>query len=508
MTVAIGSGGGACFPNRDTKGRFEDLSSSSEIKNYLKNVLKYSGNTSKDNKTLSHYSNIECILNIVTGGYLWLGSMSKMNDNLEYEVVRDLPYKLFFTSFSKMTENIAMYRIYSQAPDGTVLELTYKEAEEIINCIPKDSSGKSILHIVRDKKVIEQTVTADVYWAAVCYQELHSNKIKTGSVTNSRISNPMLSDELAGFIKLDGWEFEKEVRLCAVTDGVIEETDRLAIKLPKDLAARISIIKCPNFDKDKYTSEIRTLKKHGVRIQESEYEDIISFDKQQRVSGTASLRTERFDSVVEKAEIILTGDTLDSYGEIDSEIGLFYLSIPNYLERNGIKYTKVDGIDDEDHLCLVVKGLKFEYIKSLSIKGGNGSDYASSALRISIAIHDFINSLSLLIEILRLYKIEMNRIRLQLKMSYGYIVPTEEAVSVISDHDEFDLDSNHLDTYFYNEYGIKFNVKKDDSRKRRTAGIGGGIITIEFNNRCVNSESIVNLIDRLLEIGFIYKIDQ
>lgn len=94
MTVAIGS-------NVENKGRFEDLSSASDIKVYLKNVLKFSGSTSKVNKSLSHYSNINNILNIVEGGYLWLGSMSKMNDKLEYDVVRDLPCQLFFMSFPK-----------------------------------------------------------------------------------------------------------------------------------------------------------------------------------------------------------------------------------------------------------------------------------------------------------------------------------------------------------------------------------------------------------------------
>lgn len=54
MTVAIGASGEALFSSRDTKGRFEELSSPFEVKNYLKNVLKYSGNTSKENKTLSH----------------------------------------------------------------------------------------------------------------------------------------------------------------------------------------------------------------------------------------------------------------------------------------------------------------------------------------------------------------------------------------------------------------------------------------------------------------------
>ena len=128
MTVVIGSVG-------ENKGRFEDLSSASDVKAYLKNILKYSGNTSKKNKLLSHYSCIERVLNIVEGGYLWLGSMSKMNDNLEYEVVRDLPYKLFFMSFSKMSENIAMYRMYSQAPNGIILEMSYKDAENLINDI-------------------------------------------------------------------------------------------------------------------------------------------------------------------------------------------------------------------------------------------------------------------------------------------------------------------------------------------------------------------------------------
>lgn len=497
MTVVIGSVG-------ENKGRFEDLSSASDVKTYLKNILKYSGNTSKENKLLSHYSRIECVLNIVEGGYLWLGSMSKMNDNLEYEVVRDLPYKLFFMSFSKMSENIAMYRMYSQAPGGIILEMSYKDAENLINDIPKDSSGKCILHVVKDKKVTEETVKADVYWAAICYKELHSNKIKTGSVTNSRIKEPMLEDELAGFIKLDGWEFEKEVRLCAVTDNNVEDDISLAIKLPKAFSSKISAIKCPDFDKKKYNSEIRKLKRYGVTVRESEYEDIVTLDKTTTINKVNPNNNNGFERIIERAEIALIGDSLDSYGKCDSAIGKFYLSITEYLDKNKIAYSKDEGDEKYSNSCLVVKGLKFEYLKSISVMNGNTAKPNVTALRISIATNSFNSSMSLLIDILRLFNmLDTNCVRLYLSSNYSYVKSVEEASSIISNHSDFDVDRMHLNTYLHSESGLKFSVKADDTRKR-FAGIFGGIVSIEFNNKAVSLDSITGLINRLLEIGLIF----
>ena len=497
MTVVIGPGG-------ENKGRFEDLSSASDVKAYLKSILKYSGNTSKKNKLLSHYSNIECVLNIVEGGYLWLGSMSKMNDNLEYEVVRDLPYKLFFISFSKMSENIAMYRMYSQAPNGIILEISYMDAEDLVNDIPKDESGKCILNVVRDKKVTEETVKADVYWAAVCYKELHSNRIKTGSVTNSKIKEPMLEDELAGFIKLDGWEFEKEVRLCAVTDDRVDDNICLAIKLPEAFSTKITAIKCPDFNKEKYNSEIRKLKKYGVTVRESEYESIVTLDKTATISNDNAQSTDSFDHIVERAEIVVLGDSLDSYGKCDSNIGKYYLSIMKHLNNRRIAYSRDEGDEKTGNSCLVVNGIKIEYLKSLPIINDKTLKSNVTALRISIATRSFSRSMSLLIDILRLYKeIDTNRILLHLSSKYSFVKSTEEASAIICDHDDFDVDNKHLDTYLHIGSGLRFSIKEDNSRKRMVK-LWGGIVTVDFNNKSVKPDSIVMLMKRLIEIGLIY----
>lgn len=497
MTVATGS-------NVENKGRFEDLSSASDIKVYLKNVLKFSGSTSKVNKSLSHYSNINNILNIVEGGYLWLGSMSKMNDKLEYDVVRDLPCQLFFMSFSKMSENIAMYRMYSQAPSGAILELSYKDAEDLINNIPKDSCGKCILHVVKERKVTEETVKADVYWAAVCYKELHSNKIKTGSVNNSKIKEPMLEDELAGFIKLDGWEFEKEVRLCAVTDDMVDDNTCLAIKLPEAFSTKMTVIKCPDFDKEEYNSEIRKLKKYGVTVRESEYESIVALDKATKINKDDAQSTSSFDCIIDKAEIALIGDSLDSYGKCDSSIGKLYLSIGEYLDKRGIAYSRGEGDEKIGNSCLVVNGIKIEYLKSLSIVNDQTPNPNVTALRISIATRSFSRSMSLLIDILRLYKKnDTNRILLHLSSKYSYVKSTEEASAIISDHEDFDVDNKCINTYLHKDSGLRFAVRKDDSRKR-LAGIYGGVVSIEFNNKVVSPNSITGLINRLIEIGYIY----
>ncbi len=53
-----------------------------------------------------------------------------------------------------------------------------------------------------------------MYWTGVCYKDIESNKISTPGQVNNKIDNPL--EALAGVIKLSGWEYEKEVRLCGI----------------------------------------------------------------------------------------------------------------------------------------------------------------------------------------------------------------------------------------------------------------------------------------------------
>ena len=144
---------------------FKDLETTNEIKDYLRNVLSRTGGKTKKSSFLYHYTSIANLERIVEGRYLWLGSTKNMNDYLEGEYI-DSAYgdnRVFFSCFSRVEENLAMYKMYAPSPSGVMLGISFSTAAEIVNGQKKNQSKKSILRIVRDKVLTEDVVEADVY---------------------------------------------------------------------------------------------------------------------------------------------------------------------------------------------------------------------------------------------------------------------------------------------------------------------------------------------------------
>lgn len=255
---------------------FKDLSTPKEIKAYLLNVLSRTGGKSKNAISLYHYTRFSSLVSILNDGFIWLGSTEKMNDYLEGEIISsvDSSNRLFYSCFSRVEENLAMYKMYAPSPDGAMMAIPFSVAQSIIDELPyKDD--KKLLRVVRDNKLTEEEIEADVYWAAVVYKDLHTDLLKSETVFNSRIENPLNERELAGFIKLYGWEYEKEVRLCASTIVPLRSDERVAILLPKGIARKVSIVTVPEFDKTGHRKEIATLKRLGVSIHDSEYDALV-----------------------------------------------------------------------------------------------------------------------------------------------------------------------------------------------------------------------------------------
>ena len=121
-------------------------------------------------------------------------------------------------------------------------------------------------------------IKVNLYLTAVCYKELHSNILKAGTVSNNLISDPLNNPELAGFVKLDGWEFENEVRLCAVTKDDLG-TNKIAIRIPTELIKNVEVVKCPGFDNYKNKNILSKLRRLGISVRESEYESLVNLNK-------------------------------------------------------------------------------------------------------------------------------------------------------------------------------------------------------------------------------------
>ena len=243
---------------------FGNLTEPSEIKQYLLNVLSRTGNTTKENNFLYHYTNVFAIEAIIKSGYIWLGSTANMNDFLEGEIIRasGSTNNLFITCFSCAEENLAMYKMYAPSPDGVMLKISFADAEKIAN--------HTKARIVCDNNLTEEDIDVELNWAAVCYKDLHTNLLRTGNEENNLLCNPLVIPELAGLVKLYGWEYEKEVRLCGVTNKSLKDYEKLAIKIPDDVT--IEIVVGPGFDRKKHLSQLTLFKQKDITVKNSEYD--------------------------------------------------------------------------------------------------------------------------------------------------------------------------------------------------------------------------------------------
>lgn len=257
--------------------KFIEYTKPKEIKDYLLNVLGRTGGISKDKTCLYHYSSIDSVASIIKSKSMWLGNTENMNDYLEGEFIQSAgeDRNLLFASFSKVEENIAMYKMYAPNPNGVMIILPYSVAEKIVKEQTDSKGATNDALIVKDNSVTNEKLSARLYWSSVCYKNLHDDMISVGTVINNNIGNPLDEPELAGFIKLHGWKYEEEVRLCAMAERPLSKNERIALKLYDGFEKDIVIVTGPGFDKEKNKKTISALKRKGVRIQSSEYEGLI-----------------------------------------------------------------------------------------------------------------------------------------------------------------------------------------------------------------------------------------
>lgn len=248
-------------------------------------VLSRTGSKGKDRTWLYHYSNINAVNSIITSGYLWLSPTDGMNDYLEGQFIQSTigNGKAFYTCFSKTEQNLAMYKMYAPDPDGVMLSISYSSAQRIISEVDKEND-KKLLYIVRNNCITDETIPVNMYWADVCYKDLHDDTISVASVFNKHIRQPLMKPELAGFVKLNGWEYEKEVRLCAITERPLRPNEKVAVKIPGDII--IEIITVPGFDREKNRKMYSELVRRNISIHGSAYDMLV--DLGQRVNGVSN----------------------------------------------------------------------------------------------------------------------------------------------------------------------------------------------------------------------------
>ena len=242
---------------------FSEIKNIEDVIKYQKQILSRTGGRNSNDARIFHYTNIDAFLKIINSGYIWLSPPDKMNDVLERQLIQLYGTNdLFLSCFSRTNQNIAMFKMYAPEPNGIMLSITISDAKAMI-------SQKPLL--VEKDELTKDEIDVSLYWIGVCYKDLNSDIITTPSQKNRYISNPLKS--LAGAVKLSGWEYEKEVRLCARKR--LFPGQKLAVRLPQ----KIDVVLCPFFDKEKNKEKLAELIACGINYEVSPYEAWINRDK-------------------------------------------------------------------------------------------------------------------------------------------------------------------------------------------------------------------------------------
>ena len=366
---------------------FKQIKDVNELKRFLRNVLVYTGGKNKSNVKLYHYSNIDTIKSILDTRTIWLGSVNGMNDYLEKEIVKRFKKdkRLFFSSFSKIEENLAMYKMYSKDERGVMLSVSYDLASEIVE-FAKESDGRFKAFIVRDNKITEEQINIDLYWTSVCYKDLHSNYIFYDGNENRNFIGVMNNDQFVGITKLFGWEYEREVRLCAETDKDLADNEKLAIRLPDIFFRRMEITTSPIFDINRNRENYTYLKTHDVRMNHSEYESFVDLGIIKEFSDRSVVDENSFMVIneildwIDRISVLATKvsdnceNAILAYGnkrkeKTDHFISEFDVSISlmndEYLNHKDTLYNKFKYIDDTNSIFIefddTIKSFLFDF---------------------------------------------------------------------------------------------------------------------------------------------------
>ena len=239
---------------------FSAISTPEDMQGFLSNTLV----RSNPQDSLYHYTTITKLLNIIKSGYLWLGDYRYMNDPFEVVMLNENKNAshLYYTSFSRADESLAMYRMYcDNKPDASVvLKISIETLIKIMSSSYHgeraggvDDIGKYFQfyrkhNVVEGNKISEELVGVRLFAAEIAYYYPETYSIFYHGKENKLIDQPLCKSELAGWLKYKCWDYEQEVRLLGYSEKAMEPKKRLAIKLPSDFYKNIDIILGPGFD--------------------------------------------------------------------------------------------------------------------------------------------------------------------------------------------------------------------------------------------------------------------
>lgn len=189
---------------------FSGLQTAQELKERLDNPFRYI------RKHVSHYTNLDALLSILSGKKLKFSHFAKTNDPLEYIIMHEeTRKKRIFCVMGSSEENFGMWAMYgglaAKAVAGT------EKLDEIL----KNTFVKIKIPVPSLKAFVTK---AGLHASAVAYTKLAGTPMPEkmlcffGSKSNTNI--PFDRSILSGYIKDVAWKYEHEIRIWSESEFV------------------------------------------------------------------------------------------------------------------------------------------------------------------------------------------------------------------------------------------------------------------------------------------------
>ena len=333
-----------------------------------------------------------------------------------------------------------------------------------------------------------QSIPFGTNWIHKVEEGLKSATIMFVFVTENSVSSGWIYFEA-------GYAYSKGIQVIPVGIGV----DIGALKAPLNLLQGFNIL----FE-DSLNNFITIINRTFDYRFESAFEHNDYLDVIRNLSSESN-DTAKFEEIVAKAECDIYGEQTVNGEKVKYNIEKFFNDIVCYLETNHIPFSRDDKYHNERDVCVLASGVKIVYRNEISATSGNRSLCNNCAeINFSVSPYNFYKAFTLLKNLLQLFEDkDTEYIRLHLKEQFSYITTDEDGSSILSNHPEFDVDKSHISGYVCEELGVRFYVF--DINKYERNHQPDYVASVVFDRDHVQTENIIQLVNRLYNVGFILK---
>lgn len=338
-----------------------------------------------------------------------------------------------------------------------------------------------------------QSIPFGTNWIHKIEEGLKAAKLMFVFVTENSISSGWIYFEA-------GYAYSKDIQVVPVGIGI----DIGALKAPLNLLQGFNVL-----SEDSLNNFIAIINRTF------NYHFSNGFEYCDYLEVTKNLSLQRFDTtefeeIVDKVEFeIYDKDTTLEGEKVRYDIDEFFNNVVTYLNNNGISFSRDDNYQQEECSCLVFFGIKMIWYKEKQVLAQNQSVFCKSTkVTVSVSPYNFLMSFTLLKKLLKLIKNKDDGyIRVHLKGKYTYVGSAENGSSILSNHTEFKVDASHIGGYACRELGLKFCIFDINLYSGRY-GVHSApdyVASIIFQLDDIHAENIVELINRLYNVGFIFQ---